>query len=123
MSINTNQGMKRVVLHFTTTGSANIAGNSSTSDVALSNEVLSGAYIRRVWWGTDSANASWTVKRGANTVLVLNTSGQMDFSEAGAVITGNNAANVSCTLAGGNGFIMLDLGKIGAYTPNAYSSQ
>lgn len=123
MGINTNQGMKRVVLHFSATGSVNISGNSSTSDVALSNEVLTGAYIRKVWWGTDAAGASWTVKRGGNTVLILNTSGQMDFSEAGATITGNSAANVSCTLAGGNGFIMLELSKTGVFTPNNYSSQ
>lgn len=122
MSINVNQGEKRVVLHFTTTGSANIAGNNSTSDVALSNEVLTGAYIRRVWWGTDAAGASWTVKRGSNTVLVLNGSGQMDFSESGSAIVGNNSSNVVCTLAGGNGFIMVDLAKIGVYTSNAYSS-
>lgn len=120
MSINTNQGMKRVVLHFTANGSANIVGNSSQSDVAMSNEVLTGAYIRRVWWGADTG--SWIVKRGGNTVLVLSGTNSMDFAEAGAAITGNSAANVSVTLTAGNGFIMLDLSKIGTFTPNAYSS-
>ena len=119
MSININQGQKRVVLHFTANGSANIAGNSSTSDIAISNEVLTGAYIRRVWWGNDSGY--WTVKRGSNTVMVLNGSGSMDFSETGAVIVGNNASNVAVTCSG-NGFIMIDLAKIGSWTSNAYSS-
>jgi hypothetical protein len=122
MSINVNQGHKRVVLHFTASGGVNVAGNSSVSDIALSNEVLSDAYIRRIWWGTDAAAGSWTVKRGSNTVIIVNGSGQMDFSEAGSAITGNSSANVSVTLTGSNGFIMVDLAKIGSYTSNAYSS-
>lgn len=122
MGININQKNKRVVLHFTATGSVNVAGNSTSSDIATGDEVLTGAYIRRIWWGCNAAAATWTVQRGSNTVVVLNGSGSMDFSEAGSPIIGSSTSNVVATLAGGAGFIMIDLAKIGTFTSNSYSS-
>lgn len=107
MAININQKGKRAVLHFTGTGSANLVGNSTTCDIAISDEEIGSCFIRKVWWGCSTGN--WTVARGGNTVLVLPSSGTLDLSTA--PITGNATSNLVCTLSAGAGFIMVEVSK------------
>lgn len=64
--------MKRVVFYFSVIGLVNILGNFFILDVVLSNEVLIGVYIRKVWWGIDVVGVLWIVKRGGNIVLIFN---------------------------------------------------
>lgn len=107
------------------TGDIIVAGNSSVSNVALSGEVLDGAYITQVWAGCPSgANAFWTIKRGANTVAVLDSTGYYDYAGCGNPITLDQTANVSATLTGSAvGYLMFECQKIGeggTFEPSEY---
>jgi hypothetical protein len=99
------------------TGTITVAGNSSVSNVAISDEVLTGAYITQVWAGSPSGNAAyWTVSRGANTVLVLDSSGYYDYAGCGNPITLDSTATLSANLVGAtDGYIMLELTKEGTF--------
>lgn len=94
------------------TGTITIAGNNSVSNVAISDEVLTGAYITQIWAGSDGV---WTISRGANTVAVLDSSGFYDFAGAGNPITLDSTATLSANLVGATtgGFIMIELQKEG----------
>lgn len=99
-----------IVIH----GSANaeyvVVGNSSVSNIASGDEVVTGASIAQVWWGV--ANGGYcTVARGANTVLVLTESGSMNFVDDHIPISLDTTANVSFTINGGVGFVMIEMQK------------
>lgn len=103
----------RVVVHATANTTWVVAGNNSVSNLALSNEELYGASIRQVWFGSPSGNAAyWTVKRGANTVLVLDSTAWLDFAGVGQSLTIDPSANLTVELTGStSGYIMLELSK------------
>lgn len=109
------------IIHTDVTGSVNVVGNSSVSNLtvnATSAEVITGAAITQAWFGGE-ATSVWVVKRGANTVCVLNPSGAsyIDFRGNGASLDLDSTANLSITLTGGaNAFCMLEVKKIGPTT-------
>lgn len=107
------------------TGTIVVAGNSSVSDVASVGEVLVGAYITQVWAGCPSGdNAFWTISRGANTVLVLDSTGYYDYAGCGNPITLDSSANISATLTGSDsGYLLFECQKIGQggrFEPSEY---
>jgi hypothetical protein len=113
------------VIHVANANSGNIiiAGNSTTTNVngtstcvAISDEVLSGAYITQAIWGCDQ-NSHIHVLRGANTVAVYDSSGQHDYAGCGMPINVSQQANLVVNFVGGaNNFIMLELQKVGTFT-------
>jgi hypothetical protein len=107
-----NRKNQSVTVHITATGSFVVAGNNTVSNVATGDEIISGATIRRIWWGMDTGTIN--VKRGSNNVLQLNQSGYMDFAGHGGPITLDVAATVAYTIPT-NGFIMIELGKIHSF--------
>lgn len=102
-----------VILHATANSTWIIAGNNSVSNVALTDQVVNGGTIRQVWCGSPSGNSAfWTIKRGANTVAVLDGTTHMPFANFGAVLSQDAAANVVVELTGATaGFIMIELSK------------
>jgi hypothetical protein len=99
----------RVTIHVAAANSGDIivVGNNSVSNLTSNAaEIISGAIIRRIFWGTDT---NWSIKRGANVVLVLTQTGQMDFE--GCAINLDPAANVSANTSSANGFLILELAK------------
>lgn len=111
MSIISNGINGKTILHYVANATVVVAGNNSVSNVATSTEVITGATIRQVLWGTDTG--AWTVKRGANTVLVLSGTNQLPFSAFNCPVNVDKAANVVITLSSGTGFIILELQKEG----------
>jgi len=103
-----------ITFHAIANVSMTIVGNTSASNVAIGDEIVSGASIKRVWWGTDGVIV---VKRGSNTVLQLTQSGYMPFADHGGAINIDMAASFVATLPA-NGFIIVELAKV--YT--SYSS-
>jgi hypothetical protein len=78
-------------------------------------ETVSKMYISQVIWGASATN-TWTVSRGANTVLVLTGSGSLDLQSDGIrlenQIAGSDASqNCVFTLSGGTGSIAIKLAK------------
>jgi len=95
-------------LHIVANDTIVVVGNSSVSNIALTNETIAAAHISQVWWG--SSNASyWTVKRGSNTILVLPDSGYLDFAGNGLGLQIDQTANLVFTLTGsGVGHLALE---------------
>ncbi len=112
-----NKERASVVLHFTANvANIAVAGNTAVSNVAKDNEFVVGAQINQAIFGSPSGNgAYWVVKRGANTVLVLDSTAAIDFAGNGMAITQYPAANLSVELVGStSGFLTLELQKTNA---------
>lgn len=120
MAVNviSNRKNTSVVLHVASANSGNvvIAGNSTVSNVAISNEILTGAYITQVVWGCDGTGHI-QVLRGANLVAVYDSTGQHEYAGTGMPINMYPAANLSINLVGSsNSFIAIELQKVGNFT-------
>lgn len=110
--ITANRKNLSATIHFVANGSCVVAGNNSVSDIALPGEVITGATITQVWHGS---NAHWIIKRGANTVAVLDSTSYVDFAGCGNALTLDSTQNLSVELVGtSNGYIMIELQKLGA---------
>lgn len=104
-------GTGTAIIHVTANATIVVAGNNSVSNVAVGSEIVSSATVRKVWHGVADANTYWTVKRGANTLLVLNNSGHIDLT-TGGVLGIDAAANLVFEKTGsGTGFICVEIKK------------
>lgn len=116
MAVTINRKNTSAVIHVTANATITVAGNSTTSNVATSNEVLSGATIVQAFCGAGNG-AYWTVKRGSNTVLVLDSTGYYDFAGSGMAITADSGGTIVANLVNGtDGYLMLEVQKIGTFT-------
>ena len=104
-----------VFFHFTAnSGPVIVVGNSTVSNLAVGDEVINGAYITQVAFGSPSGNAAyWEIKRGANLVLSLDSTSYIDFAGAGMSLTQDATANLSANLIGAtSGFVTIELQKV-----------
>jgi hypothetical protein len=109
MPVIINQKGGKLVLRATATTTQNLS--SANTDA---NETVNGLIINQIFW---SSNGQWTVSRGANTLLVLESTGYFDFAGTGVALGEFPAANVVVTLsAGSTGSIIVDCGKISTFT-------
>ena len=125
VSVISNKKNLSLVLHISSANSGNIvvSGNSTTSNiggtstcVALSDEVLTGAYITQVAWGSDGAG-SIQVLRGANLAAVYDSTGQHEYAGCGMPLNMWPAANLAVNFIGSsNAFVTIELQKIGNFT-------
>ena len=106
-------------LHFTNNATITVSGNSSVSHIALGDEVLTGAYICQVWHGS---MGQWTVMRGSNTVGVFDSTAYNDFAGNGNPIKLDSSGTLVVTLdsPATNGYLMIELQKIGTFAPDEY---
>lgn len=118
MAVTINRKNTSAVIHLTANSVVNIAGNSTTSDIATDNEIITGATIVQVFAGCPSgANAYWTVKRGANTVLVLDSTGYYDFAGAGMAMNVDAGGTLVANLENSaDGYLLIEVQKIGSFT-------
>lgn len=122
MAILQNKYQTSVVVHATANASWVITGNNSVSNVAVQDEVLTGASIKQVWCGSASGNGMyWTVTAGNSTVNsivgVYDSTAWIDYAGTGVLNSaGSTGDNIYVTLnnpAGGDGYIMMELRKHG----------
>ena len=74
-----------------------IAGNNSVSNVALGDQVVTGATIKQFLACSPSGNAAyWEIARGANVVLTPDSTAHVDIS--GFPMNVDQSANLVCTL-------------------------
>lgn len=108
---NKKYGAARLLI--TSNSSITIAGNNSVSNVAISDEVLSGGSISQVWFGSPSGNAAyWLVKRGSNTVGIFDSTSYLDFRGNGQALNIDASATLVANLVGAtDGFLIIDLKK------------
>ena len=116
-TIVSNKKNTSVVIHFASSNSNLIvAGNSSVSNVATSNEVLTGGYITQAVWGCDGIGHI-QVFRGATLVAVYDSTGQHEYAGAGMPITVGQTANLDVKFVGSaNSFVLLEVQKVGNLT-------
>ena len=112
-TIEQNKKNKSFVIHVTSNSTITVAGNNSVSNVAIDDEVLTGATISRAIWGTDGT-AYISVLRGANNVAFFNTSGMIDFAGNGMAITKDKEANIVVNFTGSaDAYLLLECKKEG----------
>jgi hypothetical protein len=112
-----NKKGSSVALHmFSNSGNIVIAGNSVVSNIAMAGENVTSAVINQIWAGSPSgANSYWEIKRGANVVLVVDSSCWLDFSGNGRQLTLDGTADLTANLIGSAaGTLIIDLQKLGA---------
>lgn len=110
-----NRSGTSCTLHFTaTTANIAIVGNSAVSNIAAPTEEVGGAYVSQAICGSASGpGAYWIIRRGANTVAVLDSTAQIDFAGAGMALNMWPEADLSVELVGEDpGFLMLELQKV-----------
>ena len=114
-TVQQNRKNTSAVIHITGSNTITIAGNSTVSDVAISNEVLTGCTITQVFCGSSSGNgAYWTIKRGANTVAVLDSTGYFDYAGAGMALSVDSGGTLVANLINGNdGYLLIEIQKQG----------
>ena len=111
MAIIINKKGLSAVIHLTANATINISGNSVTSDIALGNEIITGASIKQIWYGSN--NGHWAVGRGSNTAVILNNTGHMDFISHGITLNKDTGATLTANLnSTGVGFIIIEVSKI-----------
>ena len=92
-----------------------VAGNSSVSNVATSDEILTAVSIKNVAWGTDAGSIQ--LLRGSNVVGIYTGSGNIDYLQHGALLTKDNAANLVVNFSGtANAYLMFEVQKVGTFT-------
>ena len=103
-----------VTVHAAANLTLTIAGNSSVSNIATGDEVLTGASIKQVWWGSQTGAGYWNVSRGSNLVGCYDSTGWHDYAGNGNLLNKDSTGTLVLTLVGSaNGFIMLELQKEG----------
>lgn len=108
-------------LHFTANDTVTIAGNTTTSEIAMGDEVVTGGSITQVWFGSPgSTSGYWTIKRGANTVAVLDSTGYIDFAGCGNSLGLDQSANLTVELTGGVGYLVVEITKSGEFTSDYF---
>lgn len=109
-----NKKYGTVSLLFTSNDSVTIVGNSSSSNVAISDENLAGGSITQIWCG--SANSGyWTIKRGSNTVFVATeSSSYTDFRGNGVALNIDSTGTLEANLTGTVGTLIIEVKKIPA---------
>lgn len=101
------------VIHLNGSNTIVVAGNSSVSDIAYGNEILTGAYIAQIFQGAGAAGHI-VLSRGGEVVGVYDSTGQFDYAGAGMALTLNQDQNIDVTFVGtANAYIMLELQKVG----------
>ena len=114
-TVQQNRKNTSAVIHITGSNTVTIAGNSTVSDVAIGNEVLTGCTITQVFCGSSSGNgAYWTIKRGANTVAVLDSTGYFDYAGAGMALSVDSGGTLEANLINGtDGYLLIEIQKQG----------
>lgn len=106
-------GLKATISADGTSGNVVVAGNNSTSFITSNtSEVVLGATINKVIYGSGGNGAYWTLQRGANVVGVYYGTGWLDYASLGQSCNLYSSANIVLTLVGsGNGFITVETNK------------
>lgn len=113
-SVISNKKNTSVVLHIVPANTTiTLAGNSTTSNVAVSNEVLTGGYVAQAFWGTDG---HIKLKRGANLVAIYDSTGSKDYAGCGMPITVDQAGTLVIEFTSANSYLMLEVQKTGTFT-------
>lgn len=119
-TILSNKKNLSATIHFNSNSSLVIAGNSSVSNVAISDETLSGASISQIAWGCDP-NGSIQILRGANIVAIYDSTSYIDYAGNGMALDLHSSANLNVNFIGSaNCSCVIEIQKKIANTTSEY---
>jgi len=95
-----------------------IAGNNSVSNVAISDEVLTGAYITQVFWGNGGTGQA-KILRGGVLVGAYDSSGYYDYAGSGMPLNVNASANIDVQFTDANQYLFFEIQKQGNLLANS----
>lgn len=114
VTILSNKKNASVVIHVAAANaSLVIAGNNSVSNVAIGNEVLTGATITQVVYGNDGGANHAQILRGANLVATFDSTGYIDYAGNGLALNKDSSANLVVNFNGSNSYCIIEMQKIG----------
>jgi hypothetical protein len=128
VTITSNRKNTSAVIHVSAANTTiKVSGNSITTNVdstttclALGDEVLSGVYIAQAYWGIDP-NGYAVIKRGTTPVAVYDSTGYKDYAGCGMALTVGQTANLTVEFVGtANGYVLLEVQKAGVL-PSEYA--
>ena len=122
ISVISNRKNTSAAFHFNSSGTLVVAGNTSVSNVATSDETLTGAYITQAVWGCDGTGHI-QVKRGSTLVAVFDSTGQQEYAGTGMPINVGATQNLTVDFLGSaNSFLLIELQKIGNFTSEYFQT-
>ena len=124
MAINviSNRKNTSAVFHFNGSGTLVVAGNTAVSNVAIGDEVLTGAYITQAVWGCDGTGHI-QVKRGSTLVAVYDSTGQQEYAGTGMPITVGAESNITVDFVNSaNSYLLIEVQKIGNFTSEYFQN-
>ncbi len=123
VTILSNKLNTSAVIHVSTANaSLNVVGNSSVSNVAISNEILTGAYITQIAWGCDG-NGHIQIARGGSIVAVFDSTGYVDYAGNGLALTVGQNANLAINFVGSsNAYCIFEVQKVGSFTSSYFQN-
>ena len=113
-TITSNKKNQSAQVHFNSSDTITIAGNSSVSFIATDDEVITGAAINRVFAGLESG-ASVTITRNSELIAAFDTSGWHDYAGCGMPLNVQQAEDLTVTITG-IGYAFIELRKFGSGT-------
>jgi len=120
--ITSNKKNMSATIHVNASNTIVVAGNSSISNIAVDNEILTGAAITQVFWGVDG-NGHINVKRNGYTVAIYDSTGFYDYAGTGMSLTVNQASNIAVTFVGtANAYLFFEVQKIGDFTSEYFQN-
>ena len=119
ITINQNKGSKGtgiLVIRSDATGFVKLNSNTANTHTKANTagETVSAMYLAGAFWTLANTNGSWTINRGANTIVTLyGASGYHEFwaEQTRLEIGGEPQANIVFTLASGPGSLVLKFHK------------
>ena len=116
VTITSNRKNTSAVIHVSSANaSIVVSGNSSVSNVAMQDEVLTGGYITQIAWGCDGNGHIQFLRNGA-VVSVYDSTGYIDYSGCGISLTMNQAANLNINFVGSsNAYCIFEIQKVGNF--------
>lgn len=119
VTITSNKKNTSAVIHVSAANaSIIIAGNNSVSNVAIQDEVLTGAYITQIFWGNGGTGQAKILR---NSVLVgaFDSSGYYDYAGSGMPMSVEQTANIDIQFTDANQYIFFEIQKVGNLTSNS----
>lgn len=120
LTVISNKYKLSTLIHVNANATFVVAGNSTVSNLAMSDEVLIGCKIDKVIYGA-APSAYWVVERANSTVntavLTLTETGVIEFDGLGASIGKLlDDQNIQLKLVGSaNGYLMIEMKKLGVH--------
>lgn len=120
-TITSNKKNTSLVIHISAANvNLKVAGAVGTSNLAMSDEVITGAYITQAFWGNDG-NSHVQILRDSVLVAAFDSTGYKDYAGCGMPLSVGATANLVVNFVGSaNSYCILELQKTGTFNSDYF---